>query len=274
MASKSSEAAPNLKIVFNRAKHGNALTTSMISHLTELFESAQSDPSITRIALAAHGTFFCTGMDLGKGISPVAQGGDEADAQYSRLKRLFEAIDNAPQVTIACLQGPAFAGGVGLAFACDIRLMTTTASIRLSEVRIGLAAATISKYVIRELGAAFAREAMLSARMVTAQELFRLGKVATVIEDSIDPQAAVDDYLVRLRQCAPRASTLTKVLVRLSWLEGGGGEKQEIGIRQVFDEMMADDSESKYGLHQFQSKAKECDWDAYTLSKTRNKARL
>lgn len=264
----------NLKIVLNRPKNGNALTASMISHLTGLFETARSDPCITRIALTARGRFFCTGMDLGKGTSPVAQGGDAADAQYSRLKRLFEAIDNAPQVTIACLQGSAFGGGVGLAFACDIRLMTATASIRLTEVRLGLAPATISKYVIRELGAALAREAMLSARTVSAQELLRLGKVAAVLENSIDPQAAVDDYLVRLRQCAPRASALTKDLVRLSWLEGGGGEKQATGIRQVFDEMMAEDSESKYGLHQFQSGEKECDWDAYTLSKTRNKARL
>ncbi len=264
----------NLKLILNRPHNGNALTTAMIAHLTNEFETARSDKTITRIALTAQGKYFCTGMDLGKGTSPVAKGGSVADGQFNRLTRLFEAIDNAPQVTIALLQGPAFGGGVGLAFACDIRLMTTAASIRLTEVRLGLAPATISKYVTREMGVSFTREAMLSARTIRAQELLRLGRVALVIEFGIDPAQALDVYLTRLRHCAPHSSSLTKELVRLTWQDGGAGSKQSDGIRRVFDEMMLPGSEASYGLEQFQGGTKEIDWDKYTLAKATTKPHL
>ncbi|KAK3116594.1 hypothetical protein LTR53_002892 [Teratosphaeriaceae sp. CCFEE 6253] len=263
----------NMKLVLNRPRNGNALSEPMIAQLTKVFEDAASDSSITRIAIAANGKFFCTGMDLGKGSSPVAQSTSAADAQLARLTRLFKAIDRAPQVTIACVQGAAFGGGVGLALACDIRLMVEDASLRLSEVRLGLAPATISKYVIRELGIPLAREAMLSARPMAAQELRRLGKIALVIKSAAEAPAALDTYLLGLRACAPRASTLAKDLVRLGWAEAGG-DAQMAGIKSAFSEMMAQQSESAFGLRQFQSGVKEVDWDAYALSRGQPKARL
>ncbi|GIZ37479.1 hypothetical protein CKM354_000092400 [Cercospora kikuchii] len=265
---------PNLKLVLNRPRNGNVLTASMISRLTQVFEGAATDRSITRIVITANGKYFCTGMDLSRDNSPVAQEGPAAsDAQYDRLVRLFEAIDNAPQVTIACVQGPAFGGGVGLALVCDIRLMTANASLRLSEVRLGLAAATISNYVIRELGISFSREVMLSARSVLAQELLQLGKIAEIIPANEQPSSAIDEYLRRLQACAPKASTLTKELVRLGW-KHAGDEVQARGVKDIFTEMMGHKSESAHGLAKFQKGVKDVDWDAYTFSKAKTKPRL
>lgn len=265
---------PNLKLVLNRPRNGNALTASMISQLTRVFEDAATDRSITRIVITANGKYFCTGMDLGRDSSPVAQEDTSvSDAQYNRLMRLFEAIDNAPQVTIACVQGPAFGGGVGLALVCDIRLMAANASLRLSEVRLGLAPATISKYVVRELGISFSREMMLSARPVSAQELLRLGKIAEIIPANEQPSSAIDSYLRRLQACAPRASTLAKDLVRLGW-QHAGDEVQARGVKNIFTEMMGRKSESAHGLAQFQQGVKDVDWDEYALSKEKAKPRL
>jgi hydroxymethylglutaryl-CoA lyase len=263
----------NLKLVLDRPRNGNALTETMIAQLTKVFEDAASDESITRIAITANGKFFCTGMDLSTGSSPVAQSDIATDAQFNRLFRLFEAIDRAPQVTVACVQGSAFGGGVGLALVCDIRLMAKTASLRLSEVRLGLAPATISKYVIRELGIPFAREAMLSARPLSANELKSLGKISMVIDREEEAPAALDNYLTSLRSNAPHASRLTKDLVKHAWMDAGG-EGQATGIKKIFTEIMAPQSESAYGLKQFQNRVKYVDWDAYTLSKLSNKAKL
>jgi hydroxymethylglutaryl-CoA lyase len=212
-------------------------------------------------------------MDLSKDSSPVAQGGAASDSQFDRLTRLFEAIDNAPQVTIACIQGPAFGGGVGLAFACDIRIMAKGASMTLSETRLGLAPATISKYVTREWGAAFTREAILTARTVSTTELKELGAVHEVVEPASTLPAVVDGYLIRLKGVAPHASALGKELVRLSWRDGGGGQAQANGIRHVFDDMMSATSESAFGLKQFQAR-KTVDWDEFQLSRHVPKALL
>jgi hydroxymethylglutaryl-CoA lyase len=263
----------NMKLVLDRPRNGNALTETMIAHLTKVFEDAASDESITRIAITANGKFFCTGMDLSTGSSPVAQSDSATDAQFNRLFRLSEAIDRAPQVTVACIQGPAFGGGVGLALVCDIRVMVKTASLRLSEVRLGLAPATISKYVIRELGIPFAREAMLSARPLSATELKSLGKISMVIDHVEEVPAALDNYLTSLRANAPHASKLAKELVKYAWMDAGG-EGQAVGIKNIFTEIMAPQSESAYGLKQFQNRVKDVDWDAYTLSKLSNKAKL
>ena len=131
---KISRAGANVELLLNRPKNGNALTESMIYHLTRFFDGARDDKTISRIVIRGTGKFFCTGMDLGKNSSPVAQSQEASDAQYNRLTKLFEAIDNASQVTIACVNGPAFGGGVGLAFVCDIRLAVKSVKFTLSEV--------------------------------------------------------------------------------------------------------------------------------------------
>jgi hydroxymethylglutaryl-CoA lyase len=259
---------PNLKITLNRPKNGNALTSTMLTTLTETIQTANSDPLTTRIIITATGRFFCTGMDLGKGTSPVAQGGSASDTQFNRLTALFEAIDTSPKVTIAAMNGPAFGGGVGLAFACDIRLCTASAGCTLSEVKLGLAPATISKYVVREWGVSFAREAMLSARSVGAKELASRGLVSGVGE----LEGLLEALLIRLKACSPGGSRMSKELVKLAWVHGGR-EGQVSGIKGVFDEMMRADGEGAVGLREFQV-GRKMDWDTFVLEQGQAKAKL
>ncbi|KIW83093.1 hypothetical protein Z517_02336 [Fonsecaea pedrosoi CBS 271.37] len=257
----------NLKVVLNQPKKGNALTTPMINDLTDVFRRAREDRTTSRIVLTAEGKYFCAGMDLGKGTSPVAQSSEVSDAQYERLTQLFEAIDNAPQVTIAGINGSAFGGGVGLAFACDVRIAVKSATFTLSEAKLGLCPATISKYVVREWGLAFTREAMLSARPIPMDELRSLAVVAKVVDDPTQLQTELDRYLARLKVAGPEASTMCKELVRLGWLHSGSAEQAK-GIKQLFDKMMRPDGEAAIGLKAFQATKKPLDWDEITMTRS------
>jgi hydroxymethylglutaryl-CoA lyase len=261
-------AKPNVKIVLNRPRNGNALTAEMILRLTKFFKAIRTDKTITRVVITANGKFFCTGMDLSKANSPVARNQNASTEQFSRLTELFEAIDNIPQVTIAAVNGPAFGGGVGLAFICDIRIFTSSATVTLSEVKLGLCPATISRYLMREWPTAFAREAMLTGRPIPAQQLLTLGLIAQIVDKNHTLADTIDEYLVQLRRAAPRASTLCKDLVKLSEV---GGTSQMAGIRATFNEMMRVDSESAFGLMEFQAGKKDVDWDAYVLAKPKPK---
>ncbi|GAB1205156.1 hypothetical protein APSETT445_003826 [Aspergillus pseudonomiae] len=265
-----SRSGVNLKITLNRPKNGNALSAALTDELTTVIKNANADPSITRIILTGSGKSFCTGMNLAKGSTPVAQGGSTSDTQYDRLVNLLEAIDQSPKVTIACLNGPAFGGGVGLAFACDIRLAVKATTMTLSEVKLGLCPATISKYVIREWGIPLAREAMLSARSVTAAELKTRGLVMELAEDAEQLSMVLDGFLTRLKIASSAASRMSKDLVRLAWVHGGKDE-QARGIKELFDEMMKPGADGSYGVNKFQAKH-PVDWDAYHLQ--RSKARL
>ncbi|OAP54999.1 hypothetical protein AYL99_10699 [Fonsecaea erecta] len=257
----------NLKVVLNQPKKGNALTTPMISELTDVFRRTRDDRTISRIVITGEGKYFCAGMDLGKGTSPVAQSSEVSDAQYERLTRLFEVIDQAPQVTIAGINGSAFGGGVGLAFACDIRIAVKPATFTLSEAKLGLCPATISKYVIRECGFAFTREAMLSARPISMEELRSLGMIANVVEEPGQLATELDQYLARLKVAGPEASTMCKELIRLGWLHAGS-EQQAKGIKQLFDKMMRPDGEAAIGLRAFQATKKALDWDEIILTRS------
>lgn len=255
----------NLRINLNRPKNGNALTAIMAQDLTEAVTNAGRDATVSRIILTGSGKFFCTGMDLGKGSTAVGQGGSSSNAQFDRLTNLFEAIDQSPKVTIACLNGPAFGGGVGLAFACDMRFAVRAASVTLSEVKLGLCPATISKYVIREFGIAFAREAMLSARPVSAGELKARGLVVELADNAEALPGLLDQFLTKLKAASPEASRMSKELIRLAWAHGGK-EEQAKGIRALFDGMMRPDGDGAHGVKEFQAK-RPVDWDAYTLRK-------
>ena len=252
-----SRAGNVVKVTLTRPRNGNALTNSMVEGLTSLFTNLAHDPSVFHVVLTAEGKFFCTGMDLSGGTDTSDMSSESS--YYSKVVNLFSAIDNSPQTTIAMIDGPCFGGGVGLTFACDIRLVSSRARWTLSEIKLGLSPAIISKYLIREWGISFLREAMLTGREVTPTELQRIGAVHGIADDTSALDRKVEEYLDQLSTCAPRSAAACKELVRRGWYDPGG-QRQDEKIRKTFDEMMAPGSEGKFGIEQFQKKVKRVDW--------------
>ena len=261
-----------IKIVLSRPQNGNALTANMLRSLAELFERLSEDKSVSRIVLTARGKYFCTGMDLSaNGATAGASAADAKELQFRGLLRLFEAIDNAPQTTIAVVNGSAYGGGVGLAFCCDVRLALADARFTLTEVKLGLCPATISKYVAREWGSSFTREAMLTARPVAPTELHdRIGSVHGIAKDETGLGALLDNYLQQLKKCAPVASAKSKELIRAAYMYAGGVQ-QAATIKEVYDWMMTPSDEAKHGTEQFRAGHREIDWDAFMTRKGRSK---
>lgn len=259
---KVSRAQNDIKITLTRPKNGNAMTTAMVEGLTRLFNNFANDKSVFHIVLAAEGKYFCTGMDL--------TGDSRADSgsYYSKIQGLFDAIDNSPQTTVAIIQGPCFGGGVGLGFVCDIRLATSSSRWTLSEIKLGVVPATISKYMVREWGFGFLREAMLTGREVKAEELQRVGAVHGIAKDADGLNRLVGEYLDKLSKCAPQSAADCKELIRLAWTDSGGSKQSE-KTRQTFKEMMAPGSEGEYGIQQFQKKIKSVDWGRFWSAKAK-----
>lgn len=263
-----------VKIVLNRPRNGNALTRTMLVNLTALFNSLSKDPSIFHIVLTGSGKYFCTGMDLSTGGATAAKSDAISKQEQSNgLWQLFEAMNRTPQTTIALINGPTFGGGTGLAFVCDIRLAQPDVTFTMTEVKLGLCPATISKFVIREWGLSLAREAMLTARPVTAQELRRVGVIhgltlssASTDSPSIDSHRASLDGLLQhyldkyLRHAAPQASARTKDLAAAAW-RYSGDERQDKVIKDVFGWMIAPSDEARLGTDAFRAGRKDVDWE-------------
>jgi hydroxymethylglutaryl-CoA lyase len=246
----------NGKIVLNQPRKGNTLSLSLISDLHHAFREFEADNSISRIIITAMGKYFCAGMDL---TGDIGTSGSHSKTMFDALRALFKTIDSSSKVTIACINGPAFGGGIGLAFSCDLRVSLDSATFTLSEVKLGLCPAVISKYVLREWGSALAREAMLTARPVTSQELKSHGIISVLSSTQNDLEADLEQFLGQLRYMSPGGSCMSKELVKTGWT-GPGSPAQEETIARLFEAMMLPDAESAFGIAEFRNK-RTVDWD-------------
>ena len=249
-----------VKITLTRPQKGNSMTPSMLEGLTRVYRTLAKDRRVFHIVLAAEGKFFCTGMDLSGGTDRTSK--SEESSYYGKVKALFDSVDESPQTTIALINGPCFGGGVGLTFACDVRIVSTKARWTLTEVKLGLSPAIISPYLARELGFAFSREAILSGREVTPGELHRIGAVHQIVDDGQDANQQLEKYLDQLDRCAPQSAATCKELVRAAWREPGSSKQNQL-IEKTFDTMMQPGSEGEFGIRQFQQKIKNIDWSAF-----------
>src|SRR5690606_38098341 len=113
---------------------------------------------------------------------------------------------------MAKVQGSAFGGALGLIACCDIAIASSDARFCLSEVKLGLAPAVISPYVVEAMGARACRRYFLTAEVFDAEEAWRLNLIHQVVA-SEDLDQAVETILERLGNNGPLAMQASKQLV-------------------------------------------------------------
>src|SRR5450759_4384525 len=135
----------------------------------------------------------------------------ENHADAMALTAMLNTIYMMKKPTVARVHGPAFAGGMGLIAACDIAVAAQEAEFCLSEVKLGLIAATISPYVVAAMGERHARRYFLSAERFTAAEAFRIGLVHDLAPMS-ELDASVNALLGHLLSASPAAIAASKAV--------------------------------------------------------------
>ena len=168
-------------IFLNRPEKRNALSTAMISELSELLRLLAGDSELRVIIFSGKGDSFCAGTDITELRSAKA---DEAMAISKRGQHLCDQIEAFPIPVIAAINGAAVGGGCELALAAHIRLASVEASFSLPEVRLGV----IPGYggtqrLTREVGVGRAVELMLTGKTLNAIEAFELGLVNRVASE-------------------------------------------------------------------------------------------
>jgi methylglutaconyl-CoA hydratase len=200
-------------IWMNRPEVRNAFNETMIAELTRAFQAADADASIRAVVLAGHGPAFCAGADLNWMKKMAGYSLKENHADAMQLATMLNTIYMMKKPTLARVHGPAFAGGMGLVAACDIAIAAQEAEFCLSEVKLGLTAATISPYVVAAMGERHARRFFLTAERFTAAEAFRIGLV-----HDLAPLAGLDEsvnaLLGNLLAASPAAIAASKELIR------------------------------------------------------------
>ena len=177
-------------VTLNRPEIRNAFNDEMISELTSVFERLGQTDDVRVIVLAAAGKSFCAGADLNWMRAMADYDYEENLADADKLAQMLKIIYECPKPTVAAIQGDVYAGGMGLVAVCDVAIAVKSVNFCLSEVRLGLAPATISPYVIRALGARASQRYFLTAEVFDAKKARQLGFIhervnADELQDSV-----------------------------------------------------------------------------------------
>lgn len=199
-------------IWLNRPDKHNAMNAEMISEIIDCFELLNDDPEVRVLLLKGRGKSFCAGADLNY-MKGIAEFGFKENYEDSlRLAKCFNAIYTCKKPTIAVVQGAAIGGANGLLAACDYVFCTEDAKFAFSEVKLGIAPATISLYVLKRIGEFRARDLMLSGRRFTGIEAAQYQ-----LANSAHPENEIEEHTNKMVQfllsSGPNAITACKELI-------------------------------------------------------------
>jgi methylglutaconyl-CoA hydratase len=198
-------------ITLARPEKRNAISAAMIADLMAAFTEVESNPARVLILTGA-GEAFCSGMDLDALKAVAAQSPTEHLEDSRRTARLYRRIWSFPKPTIAAVNGPAIAGGSGLATLCDFTIAVPEAKFGYPEVRIGFIPAIVSVFLARQIGQKRARDLLLTGRIIDADEAYRLGLV-TQIAPAMKLMAEAHSIARDLLSCSPLSVVKTKKLL-------------------------------------------------------------
>lgn len=131
----------------------NSLPGAILRQLAEHVDAVGRNAEARVVILASEGTgTFCAGasFDELRGLRSPEDGKEF----FSGFARVILAMRRCPRMIIGRVQGKAVGGGVGLVAACDYSFALEAASIRLSELAVGLGPFVVGPVIERKIGAA------------------------------------------------------------------------------------------------------------------------
>lgn len=169
------------RVVLARPEALNALDGDMKDRLGDLAHELQLDHSIRCVVLASEGRAFCSGSDIGTmtGFDVRA-----ARARLQQAHRFILGLANLDKPVIASVRGAAVGVGFSLALCSDLLIASRTAKFGMVFKKVGLAPdGGVAYFLSHAIGARRAKELMLSARLVGAEEALALGFASEVVDD-------------------------------------------------------------------------------------------
>lgn len=205
-------------ILLNRPEKRNALTPQLIDDLKQALEAAAASHACQIVILTGAGSAFCAGLDLehlramSEGSSSDPRFAETCQAEAENIAGLLHTLYCLRKPTIAAVNGPAIAGGMGIATLCDFTLAVPDAKFGYTEVRIGFIPAIVSAYLRAQIGDKCARDLLLTGRLICAEEARSLGLVTRVVPEP-ELMHEARELARRLLRNSPAAIQATKRLL-------------------------------------------------------------
>ena len=188
----------------------NSLPGKLLFKLADEINEAGLSPEVNVIILKSEGEkAFCAGASFDELIS--INNIEDGKKFFSGFARVINAMRTVPKFVLARVQGKAVGGGVGLACAADYTLATSSASIKLSELAVGIGPFVVGPAVERKIDkAAFEQLTIDAANWQTAAWAKEKGMFASVHESVEELDKAIMELAQTLSQSNPEAMKLLK----------------------------------------------------------------
>ncbi|MES2646799.1 MAG: enoyl-CoA hydratase-related protein [Bacteroidota bacterium] len=192
----------------------NALPAILLKDLASSFETASQNDDVKLVVLQSAGAgAFCAGASFEELIAITNEA--EGLSFFSGFANLINAMRNCTKFIIGRIHGKCAGGGVGLAAACDYAIAVKNASIKLSELAIGIGPFVVGPVVERKIGiSAFSQLAIDANNWRTSEWALQKGLFAAVYPDDVEMDAAINSLSLTLQQSSPEAMAAIK---KISW---------------------------------------------------------
>jgi enoyl-CoA hydratase/carnithine racemase len=195
-------------ITLNRPEARNPMDRTTATELLVAFTDFFEDPAVRSVAVTGAGTAFCAGGDLTQMKRFAEMPTRDAFEWPAPIVKLNRAMLDAPKPVVAAVNGPAYAGGMGLAGMCDLILATRDARFAMPEVKVGIFPMIIVAHLCRAIPRKHLLEMMFTGEPMSADEAHRVGFVNRVYDTRDDMMAALSDYARKFERASPDAIRL------------------------------------------------------------------
>ncbi len=192
----------------------NSLPGDLLRKLAKTISETGNDKDVKVIIIKSEGDrAFCAGASFDE----LAQiNSMEAGLEFfSGFALVINALRNIPQLTIGRIQGKAVGGGVGVACATDYCYASSSASVKLSELAVGIGPFVVGPVVERKIGLAAMSQLTIDATTwYSANWAMQKGMYAEVFDDMVKLDEAVRTLATKLSRSNPEAMCELK---RIFW---------------------------------------------------------
>ncbi len=194
----------------------NSLPGQLLSKLTEAINKAGKDDAVRVILLKSSGDrAFCAGASFDE-LSSI-ENLEEGKQFFSGFANVINAARKCPKLIIGRVQGKAVGGGVGLASAVDICFATKYASVKLSELAVGIGPFVVGPAVARKIGiSAMSMLAINATEWYTAEWAREKG----IYSDIFDSAEEMDEAIKKLSDQLSRSNPEAMVMLKKTFWEG------------------------------------------------------
>jgi methylglutaconyl-CoA hydratase len=244
---------PMARINMNRPEQHNVIFPEMIMELGHALDEISLMDHLLFVVLSGNGPSFCAGADMKWLAGAGERSLEQNSAHYEMFAQLLLKLFQIPQVSIACVKGNVFGGGIGLMATCDFVLATPNTRFMFSEVKRGLLPAIILPFISKRLSVQYMRKWMLIGDYFDGKQALEGGLVDYLANDERLENSLLD-LMASFEEASPSAIKKTKKMINL--VVCGSVDIKDIDLTSTTLAVALLSPDGQEGIHSFLEKRK------------------